>query len=64
MQIASGRVLNEIVLDPIPTTDLSGNDVDRIANETRNQMLHVLGEISEGTHPHTINGFAGVKEDL
>jgi len=64
MHIASGRVFNETVLDPIPTTNLSGDDVDRMAAETRDKMLHVLGEISEATHPHPINGFAGVKKEL
>jgi hypothetical protein len=39
-------MVNEIVLDPVPTTDLSSDDVDRIASETRTKMLEVLQKIS------------------
>lgn len=53
-----------IVLDPIPTSDLSAQDVDRIATETRNTMLNVLKEISEGTDRHPVNGSAAINKEL
>ena len=52
------------VLDPIPTTDLSASDVDRIAIETRDKMLSVLESISPGTNPRPVNGSAGLKKEL
>jgi hypothetical protein len=58
------QLLLTLVLDPIPTTDLSAQDVDRIATETRDKMLNALEEISEGTKARPINGSAGIKKEL
>lgn len=60
----SVQLLLTLVLDPIQTIDLSAQDVDRIATETRDKMLNVLEEISEGTNARPINGSAGVKKEL
>jgi len=52
------------VLDPISTKDLSSEDVDRIAIETRDKMLAALQEISPNSNPHPVNGDAGLKKEL
>ena len=56
--------MSNLVLDPIPTTDLSASDVDRISAETRDKMLDVLEKISQTTNTKTLNGVAGVKKEL
>jgi len=58
------QVWRRLVLDPIPTTDLSSSDVDRIAGETRDKMLNVLEQISSTTNNHPVNGTVGVKKGL
>ena len=52
------------MLDPIPTKDLSSEDVHRIALETREKMLAVLQEISPKSSSHPVNGDAGPKKEL
>jgi hypothetical protein len=54
------------VLDPIPTTNLSASDVDRIAIETREKMLDVLEKISPKatTAVSHANGSAELKKEL
>jgi hypothetical protein len=55
---------DDVVLDPIPTADLSASDVDRIVVETRDKMLNVLEKISSTTNPIAANGTAGLKKEL
>ena len=55
------------MLDPIPTTDLSSTDVDRITIETRDKMLTVLEQISPKAangKSAAVNGDASVKKEL
>ena len=52
------------VLDPIPTTDLSISDVDKLACETREKMLDVLQKISPTTNSRIANGIDGLKKQL
>lgn len=55
---------HNLVLDPIPTTDLTSADVDRIALETRDKMLTVLERISPTRNDNPVNGNAALKKEL